>query len=96
MKSKIYNDYSDFAKDLDLPAERGLVAEMKAKLTKEIIKDINKRGLTHKEVSELSGVPRSAVTGIINGSLQKVSIDRLIRILGTLGKTIELKIKTAA
>lgn len=96
MKSKIYNGYSDFAKDLGLSAERGLVAEMKAKLTKEIVKDIDKRGLTHKEVSELSGVPRSAVTGIINGSLQKVSIDRLIRILGTLGKTIELKIKTAA
>ena len=96
MKSKMYNSSSDFAIDLGLAAERGLVAEMKAKLTKEIIKDISKKGLTHKKVSELSGVPRSAVTGIINGSLQKVSIDRLIRILGTLGKTIELKIKTAA
>lgn len=96
MKSKMYNGFSDFAKDLGLPMERGLVAEMKAKLTKEIIKDISKRGLTHKEVSELSGVPRSAVTGIINGSLQKVSLDRLIRILGSLGKTFELKIKTAA
>ena len=69
---------------------------MKAKLTKEIIKAISKEELTHKEVADLSGVPRSAVTGIINGSLQKVSIDRLIRILGTLGKTVELKVKKAA
>ncbi|MCY4524450.1 MAG: XRE family transcriptional regulator [Halobacteriovoraceae bacterium] len=96
MKSKMYNSSSGLAKDFGLPVERGLVAEMKAKLTKEIVKAISKRGLTHKEVSELSGVPRSAVTGIINGSLQKVTLDRLIRILGTLGKTIELKIKTAA
>ncbi|MEX0798285.1 MAG: XRE family transcriptional regulator [Bacteriovoracaceae bacterium] len=96
MKSKTYKNIADLAVDLGLSAERGLVAEMKAKLTKEIIKTIKKQGLTHKEVADLSGVPRSAVTGIINGSLQKVSIDRLIRILGTLGKTIELKIKKAA
>ena len=96
MKSKTYKNASALAESFGLPSERGLVAEMKAKLTKEIIKAISKNGLTHKEVAELSGVPRSAVTGIINGSLQKVSIDRLIRILGVLGKTIELKIKKAA
>lgn len=96
MKSKTYNSASDLAESLGLSTERGLVAEMKAKLTKEIIKAISKEELTHKEVADLSGVPRSAVTGIINGSLQKVSIDRLIRILGTLGKTVELKVKKAA
>ncbi|MDA9189584.1 helix-turn-helix domain-containing protein [bacterium] len=96
MKSKTYKNASDLAEGLGLCAERGLVAQMKAKLTKEIIKAISKEDLTHQEVAELSGVPRSAVTGIINGSLQKVSIDRLIRILGTLGKTVELKIKKAA
>lgn len=96
MKSKAYNSASDLAESLGLSRERGLVAEMKAKLTKEIIKAISKEDLTHKEVADLSGVPRSAVTGIINGSLQKVSIDRLIRILGTLGKTVELKVKKAA
>jgi predicted XRE-type DNA-binding protein len=96
MKSKTYNSTSGLAESLGLSRERGLVAEMKAKLTKEIIKAISKEELTHKEVADLSGVPRSAVTGIINGSLQKVSIDRLIRILGTLGKTVELKVKKAA
>ena len=96
MKSKTYKNVSDLAVDLGLTAERGLIAEMKANLTKEIIKAIGKKKLTHKEVSELTGVPRSAITGIINGSLQKVSIDRLIRIISALGKKVELKIKTAA
>ncbi|MBT4791749.1 MAG: XRE family transcriptional regulator [Halobacteriovoraceae bacterium] len=96
MKSKTYKNVSDLAVDLGLTAERGLIAEMKANLTNEIIKAIKKKELTHKEVSELSGVPRSAITGIINGSLQKVSIDRLIRIISTLGKKVEIKIKTAA
>ena len=71
MKSKTYKNVSDLAVDLGLTAERGLIAEMKANLTKEIIKAIGKKELTHKEVSELSGVPRSAITGIINGSLQR-------------------------
>ena len=96
MKFKTYQNAADLAESLKLPRERGLVAEVKAKVTKEIIKAIRKEKLTHKEVAELSGVPRSAITGIINGSLQKVSVDRLIRILGTLGKTVELKIKKAA
>lgn len=96
MKSKTYKNTAELAVGLGLSAERGVVAEMKAKLTKEIIKAIDQKELTHKEVAELSGVPRSAVTGIINGSLQKVSIDRLIRILGTLGRKVELKVKAAA
>ena len=93
MRSTKYNNAAELAQALGLPTKRGLVDKMKAKFTKEIIKAVNKNNLTHKEVSELSEVPRSAVTGIINGSLHKVSIDRLTRILGTLGKTVELKIK---
>jgi len=96
MKSKTYKNLSDLAVDLGLPADRGDVAEMKAKFVFEIIKSIKKQGLTHQEVSDLSGVPRSAVTGIVNGSLQKVSIERLIRILSTLGKRVEFKVRSAA
>lgn len=96
MKSKTYKNSTDLALALGLSAEHGIIAEMKASLTNEIIKAINKQSLTHKEVSELSGVPRTAITGIINGSLQKVSIDRLIRVVGSLGKKVELKYKNAA
>ena len=96
IKTKTYKNVSDLAIDLGLPEKRGLIATMKAKLTGEIIKAISKQELTHKEVSKLSGVSRSAITGIVNGHLQKVSIDRLIRILEALGKTVELKVKTAA
>ena len=96
MRSKSYNNISNLAESLGLSKERGLIAEMKAKLTKEIIKTMAQKGLTHQEVSELSGVPRSSITGIVNRGLQKVSIERLMRILGALGKTVELKVKRAA
>ena len=96
MKSKIYRKPTDLAVGLGLHSSRGHLAKMKAKLTKEIIKTIEKEGLTHKEISDLSGIPRSAITGITTGSLQKVSIDRLVRILTALGKVIELKVKSVA
>lgn len=96
MKSKNYKLTADLVKSLGLSKEQGELAEMKAKLTGEIIKVIEKKSLTHQEVSDLSGVPRSAVTGIINGSLQKVTLDRIVRILNALGKSIEVKVKGVA
>ena len=96
MKSKKYDSVKEVAKDLGLDPKLGELAVLKAELTLEIQNIIQKKGLTHKEVSELSGVPRSSVTGILNGSLQKVTLDRLIRILISLGKSLSIKIKDAA
>jgi len=96
MKRKTYKKMSDLAKEFGRPAERGVLGEVKAQLTVEIVKIIEKRKLTHQKVADLSSVPRSAVTGIVNGSLQKVTVDRLIRILSALGKAVDIKIKKAA
>ena len=93
---KWYKNSAELAVALGLPAEIGQLSDLKAKLTKEIIKNIIHQQLTHQELSQLSGVPRSAITGIINGSMQNVTLDRLIRILSSLGLRIEMKIKIAA
>lgn len=92
---KRYKNTKDLAVALGLSEERGQLAELKTKLTKEIIRTLVLQELTHQELSNLSGVPRSAITGIINGSLQKVTIDRLVRILFSLGYTVEMKLKAA-
>lgn len=93
---KKYKKVSDLAISLGVSKERGQLAELKSRLTKEIKKFIEANELTHQDLADLSGVPRSAITGIINGSLQKVTLDRLLRILFSLGLKIEMKIKTAA
>lgn len=93
---KKYKKVSDLAVSLGVSKERGQLAELKSRLTKEIKKFIEANELTHQDLADLSGVPRSAITGIINGSLQKVTLDRLLRILFSLGLKIEMKIKTAA
>lgn len=96
MKSTNYSSTKELAKDLGLDPQLGEIADLKASLTKEIQKVITKKNLTHQDVAELSGVPRSAITGIVSGSLQKITIDRLMRVLASLGKSFSLKIKDAA
>ena len=80
---------------LGLPASRGLEADVKARLTAALIREVERRKLTHQEVAELSGVARSTVTGIVTGSLQRVTVDRLLRILGAVGLAVDVKIRRA-
>ena len=96
MKMKKYKTTTELAESLGLSPQAGYLADIKANMTKEIIKLIKKQGITHKELSEASGVPRTAITGIVSGSLQKVTIDRLIRIINALGKTVDFKLRKAA
>ena len=96
MKMKKYKNLEAFAKALGCPPEVAAVAKIKTKMILEIIKYIEKKNLTHQEVADMTGIPRSAITGIINGSLQRVSIDRLVRIMAVLGKSVDMKIKDIA
>lgn len=96
MKKTRYKNIKDIAQDLGLDPKQGELAELKAKLTDEVIKAIAKQGLTHQKVAELSQIPRSAITGIVSGSLQKITVDRLLRVLASLGKNISLNIDDKA
>ena len=40
-------------------------------------------------------LPRSAVTGILSGSLQKVTIDRVLKIIEAVGLTAEIRVKNS-
>lgn len=93
---KKFKTVSELAIALGSSKERGQLAELKARLIREIIKEVDNQQMTHQELADLSGIPRSAITGIINCSLQKVTIDRLIRVLWSLGLNVEMKIKSAA
>jgi predicted XRE-type DNA-binding protein len=84
------------ARDLGIPKSRGMEAVLKAQLIEAIIREIRRRGFTHNEVAERSGLPRSAVTGILSGSLQKVTIDRLLRLLEAVGLEARVSVRRAA
>ena len=84
------------ARQLSIPKSGGLEAVLKAQLIAAIIREIVRRGLTHMEVAARSGLPRSAVTGILSGSLQKVTVDRVLRLLEAVGLEASIKVRRAA
>lgn len=96
MTNKRYTSISKFAERFKISPARAKEAELKALLVKSIVKEIIDQELTHQEVATLTGVARSTITGIINGSLKKITLDRLVRVLTILGPNIEMKIKKAA
>jgi predicted XRE-type DNA-binding protein len=90
------NTSSDLSKKLNISKARSLEAVLKAELISSILKASKEQELTHAEISKRSGLPRSAVTGILSGSLQKITIDRVLKLLESVGLTLETRIKKAA
>ncbi len=84
------------ARQLGLPKSRGLEAVLKAQLIAAIVREVRRRELTHAEVATRSGLSRSAVTGILSGSLQKVTIDRVLRLLEAVGLEASVRVRRAA
>ncbi len=78
---------------LRLPPGRALEARIKAQLLDTVQRAVAKSGVTHAYLAERSGIPRSAVTGILSGSMQKVTIDRVLRLCDAAGLTVEIRIR---
>lgn len=87
---------SELSKQLGISQSRGMEAVIKAQLITAVLKNAKKEGLTHEELAKRSGLPRSAVTGILSGSLQKVTIDRVLKLLEASNLVAEVKVKKAA
>jgi predicted XRE-type DNA-binding protein len=81
---------------LVIPKSRALEATLKAQLIAAVSREVARQGLTHGELAQRSGLPRSAVTGILAGSLQRVTIDRLLRLVEAAGLEAAIRIRRAA
>jgi predicted XRE-type DNA-binding protein len=86
----------DLAKKLGISPLRGVEAVIKAQLIAAVIKEVEKQDLTHESLAKKAKLPRSAVTGILSGSLQKVTIDRVLKLVEAVGLTPELKLHKKA
>jgi len=96
MKTKRYKTIDEFGKDLGISPDRVGISKMKTKLKKTIIKEAQLRELSASDLAEASGLSRTVVSGILNGSLLSVSLERLIRLASALDLSVELSIKNAA
>jgi transcriptional regulator with XRE-family HTH domain len=76
----------------------GLAAEewqFQYALLKRLRKAVRELGLTHAEVARRAGTSRTRVTAILNGNLDNVSSDLLIRLLGGLGYKVRVSVSRA-
>jgi predicted XRE-type DNA-binding protein len=86
----------EIAKIVGVSASRGVEAVLKAQLISAIIKEIETQNITHAQLAKKAKIPRSAVTGIISGSLQKVTIDRILKLVDAVGLVPHVKLTKAA
>ena len=87
---------TELAKALGIAPARGMEAVMKAQLITAVIKAMKQQGLTQTVIAQRSGLPRTAVTGILSGSLQKVTIDRILKLVEAVNLVAEVRVKKAA
>jgi len=87
---------NELSKKLKISRSRSLEAVIKADLIHAVFVQMEKENLTHSQVAKKSGLPRSAVTGILSGSLQKVTLDRILKLVEAVGLDAEIKVNKAA
>lgn len=87
---------AELAKMFGTSHARAMEAIFKAQMKSAIIEVIKKEKITHAEIAAKTGIPRSAVTGILSGSVQRVTLDRVLRIVEAVGLVPELKFRKAS
>jgi len=82
----------ELAKVLKVPAAEAGKIEMRTNLAIAICRTVEKKELTHLEVSKKTGMGRTVITAIMNGNTTHISTERLIDIAQSLGLRVTLKI----
>lgn len=96
MKKNTKTSGAELSKMLGISKSRGTEAVMKAQLINAVLEVLRLENLTHAAIAEKAKLPRSAVTGILSGSLQRVTIDRILRLVEAVGLEAEIRIKKGA
>lgn len=61
-------------------------------LLKRLRQAVQTEGFTHAEIAQKAGSSRTRVTSILNGNLDNVSSDLLIRLLGATGYRVKISV----
>jgi predicted XRE-type DNA-binding protein len=78
-------------RDLGFSVEQSRILGLKAQLAVMILKAVDNRGLTQKQLSRMWGVPQPRVSEILSGKLNLVSIERLVAFLAVLGTEVAFR-----
>jgi len=78
--------------DLNLPQAEDLLA--KAELAAKIIAEIQRRRMTQIQAAAILGIDQPKISALKQGKLSGFSIERLMRFLVSLGRDVEITVKT--
>ncbi len=80
----------------DLGRENADVEQLKAILAAEIIKKLDREGLTVRGAHDRTGIAAADFSRIRNARLARFTVDRLVTILNRLGLRVEARLKVSA
>lgn len=81
---------------LDLPAADAREWQVQHDLAARLKEIVRKQKYTHAQIATRSGTSRTRVTAILNGDLEHVSTDLVIRILASLGYRVRVSVVKSA
>jgi ribosome-binding protein aMBF1 (putative translation factor) len=82
------DDWSEFEKEIFTPEEIA-ASDLKVAIIGEIIKARQEKGITQKQLEELSGVKQPVIARMEKGNIS-TQIDTILKVLAPLGKTLYL------
>ena len=86
---------SDVFEDLGFSPEEAAVLRMKTQLHIEIMRAIEKKGLTPRQLEKVLDVPQPRVSELLNGKISRMTADLLTKYLYRLGREVEMKTKAS-
>jgi predicted XRE-type DNA-binding protein len=95
-KTLVARDSRELAGVLGLSEADRAAMEVQLELAAQIGVEVRRTGMTHARLAQLAATSRPRVTSILNGNLEGVSTDLLLRILAALGVRVQLKFHRAA
>ena len=78
-------------RDLDIPDAD--VRQLKAILAAEIIKTLDKKGLSVRKAQSLTGIDAGDFSRVRNADFRRISVERLMAMINRLGSRIEVAVK---
>ena len=78
-------------RDLDIPDAD--VRQLKAILAAEIIKTLDREGLSVRKAQALTGIDAGDFSRVRNANFRRISVERLMAMINRLGSRVEVRVK---
>jgi len=82
--------------DLGLTSERSAVEKLKFQVHENILKIVEKKRLTPREIERIIDKQQPRVSELLRGKIAGISLDMLVKYAEKLGAEMELKLKVAS